>query len=78
MLDQIAESPKSVSGAPAGLWDFISNDTEIDRDICKTVIYMMLFGLGLVKYAIKRGLDVDDIVRIRMAFDQYTHEHKEL
>jgi len=74
-----AETLKSMSecGTPADLWDFISNDTGMDRHICKTVIYMMLFGATLVEYAIKCGLTVDEIVAIRMAFDQYTYEHKE-
>ena len=72
------EKPESLQpGTPSDLWTFISNDTEIDRDICKAVIYQILFGLHVVKYAIKRGLSVDDVVAIRLAFDQYTYEHKE-
>ena len=79
MRDQKAEDLKSMpeSCTPADLWDFISNDTEIDRHICKTVIFQMMFGVGTVECALKHGLRVDEMVSIRMAFDQYTYEHKE-
>ena len=79
MIDQKAENPKSMTetSTPIDLWDFISNDTEIDRHICKTVIYHMLFGANLIVCAIQHGLRVDEIVSIRMAFDQYTYKHKE-
>ena len=79
MNDQIAEDLKSMteSGTPADLWDFISNDTETPRDICKAVICRMFYGVNLVEYAIKHGLRVDEMVRMRTAFDQYTYEHKE-
>ena len=79
MNDQKAESLKSFteSGTPADLWDFISNDTEIDRHVCKTIIFQMLHGLYVVEVAIKHGLRVDEMVGIRAAFDQYTYEHKE-
>jgi hypothetical protein len=66
----------SETGTPADLWYFVSNNTEIDRDVCKMVIYRMLFGTDLVEAAIECGLTVDEMVNIRMAFDQYTHEHK--
>jgi hypothetical protein len=78
MKDQKAESLQSMteSATPADLWDFISNDTEIDRHICKTVIFHMLHGTQLVEVAIKHGLAVDVMTDIRAAFDQYTYEHK--
>jgi len=78
MREEKAETLKSMSetGTPADLWDFISNDTGIDRHICKTVIYLMLFGVGLVEYAVEHGLTVDEMVSIRTSFDQYTYEHK--
>ena len=79
MTTQKIEQLKSLSesGTPADLWDFIANDTGFDRHLCKTVIFQMLFGLHLIEVAIKRGLTVDEMVCIRAAFDQYTHEHKE-
>ncbi len=78
MINQKAEQLKSLSesGTPADLWLFIANETEIDRHICKMVIFRMLFGVNLVEGAIEYGLTVDEMVNIRTAFDQYTHEHK--
>jgi hypothetical protein len=64
-------------GTPADLWGFISNETEIDRHICKYVVYHMLHGTQLVEGAIKHGLTIEDMSLIRAAFDQYTYEHKE-
>lgn len=79
MKEEKAESLRSMaeSGTPADLWYFISNDTGIDSHICKTVIFHLLHGTQLVEVVIKYGLTVDEMVSIRMAFDQYTQEHKE-
>jgi len=78
MKTEKAENLKSMgeTGTPADLWDFVHNETEIDRHICKTVIFQMLFGFYLIEVAIEHGLTVDEMVHIRMAFDQYTHEHR--
>lgn len=80
MREEKAETLKSMSetGTPADLWDFISNDTGIDRDVCKTVILQMIYGALIIKTAITCGLRVDEMIDIRMAFDQYTHEHQKV
>jgi hypothetical protein len=80
MRTEKAEPLKSLaeSGTPADLWTFISNDTEIERDLCKTIIFQMIFGDLVIETAIACGLRVDEIVAIRMAFDQYTYEHKKV
>lgn len=79
MRNEKAEHVKSMTefSTPADLWDYISNDTEIDCHICKAVIYRMLFGDYLIECAIVHGLRIDEMVSIRTAFDQYTYEHKE-
>jgi len=78
MREEKAETLKSMAetATPADLWDFISNDTGIDRDLCKTIILQMIYGANVVKPAIACGLRVDELIDIRMAFDQYTYEHK--
>ena len=77
MMNEKAEDLKSGPGTPNDLWDFISNDTGTDRHICKTIICRLLFDVGLVEGAIEHGLRIDEMTRIRVAFDQYTYEHKE-
>ena len=79
MIEQKAENPKSMTefSTPADLWDFLANETRIDRHVCKTIIFCQLHGYGLIEVAIKHGLMIDEMVGIRAAFDQYTYEHKE-
>jgi len=58
------------------LWDYIASETGLSRHLCKQVIFQMLFGSYVIDTAIRYGLTVDEIVDIRMAFDEYTYEHK--
>jgi len=77
-MEQRAEKLRSLceSGTPADLWYFISNETEIDRHVCKEVVFQIIFGAKVIETAIEYGLMLAEMVCIRAAFDQYTHEHR--
>lgn len=60
------------------LWTALQTETGKDRHVCKLVIYSMIFGMSnIVCVARENGLEVEDLVAIRMAFDNFIHrEHK--
>lgn len=55
------------------MWDKIAEETKVDRFLCKRLIYAMLFGLCTMDVITEHGLSVDQVVEIRMAFDECSH-----
>jgi hypothetical protein len=52
------------------IWDVLAKDTNCSRDKCKAVCYGLLYG-EIVKVCINMSVDIEEVVSIRVAFDDY-------
>lgn len=60
------------------VWDKIADETGIDRNACKALVYAMIYG-GPVPHVCKSfGLDMMKIVEIRTTFDDIMEGRIEL
>lgn len=58
------------------LWKYIEAETRIDRTTCKVVVYSLIFGRNIVKTARDYKLEIEDLVDIRMAFNDFVKHRK--
>lgn len=66
----MSEKTRILSEGPRCM-DYVANKTGLDRAACKSLIYAMIYGgpvIGVCKY---NKLDLDSIIAIRMAFDDF-------
>jgi len=54
----------------AQLYDYVAEDTGLDRAKCKAVIYGLLYGY-IGKTCINCKATLDEVVAIRVAFDDF-------
>lgn len=54
----------------AQLYDYVAEDTGLDRAKCKAVIYGLLYG-HIGKTCINTKATLDEVVAIRVAFDDF-------
>jgi hypothetical protein len=57
------------AGNHSNRWDEIAEKTEIDRCTVKFVVYSLLFGNNIVSVMLEHKLEIEDVVNIRMAFN---------
>lgn len=55
----------------------IVEQTNLNYDICKSVISIMLLGDDLVGYIVSKGLTITQVVAIRDTFDDFSIANKE-
>jgi hypothetical protein len=53
------------------LWDFIVEKTGFDRHVCKEVVFGLLYNGMIIDVCRKNTLMIEDVIDIRMAFDEY-------
>ena len=53
------------------IWDYIHVETGLETHVIKMVVFAMILGLNVVKVACEHQLTIDDMVAIRMAFDDF-------
>lgn len=58
------------------LWEYLENESGIDRHVCKVVVYCLIFGRNIVQTARDYKLEIEDLVAIRMAFNDFTKNRK--
>jgi len=52
-------------------WDYVTAKTGAKRDVCKSLIFAMIYGGPVIKVCKRHGLTMDSVVDIRCAFDDY-------
>jgi hypothetical protein len=62
-------------GNHSNLWNEIAEKTRVNRHVVKCVVYSMLFGSNIVSVMLDHKLEIEDVVSIRMAFDNITKPH---
>lgn len=58
------------------LWEYVQKESRIDRHICKVVVYSLILGQNIVKAARDYKLEIEDLIEIRMAFNDFVKQRK--
>lgn len=53
------------------LWEYIKSETTFDKTVSKTVVYAMLFGANIINIMKNFRLEIEDVLAIRAAFNEF-------
>ena len=53
------------------LWKYVKDETGFDKTVSKSVVYSMLFGFNIVTMMKNFKLEIEDVVNIRAAFNEF-------
>lgn len=53
------------------LWEYIKSETAFDKSISKPIVYSMLFGFNIITMMKNFKLEIEDVLAIRAAFNEF-------
>lgn len=53
------------------LWEYIKSETAFDKSTSKPVVYSMLFGFNIITMMMNFRLEIEDVLAIRAAFNEF-------